>query len=139
MGRTKTLIRNLDLDLKKLTVPGVVMLAFWTLATVLWQTSGEIMALFFFGYIGTSVGIGLGLYAALPKKKKPLGRRLSLLLVGTFLVGRFIGMFLPSTLGLDAYRAYDIARRAKDSVGSLTVIVVEKITGFFRRFSVTIE
>jgi uncharacterized protein (TIRG00374 family) len=52
-------------------------------------------------------------------------------LVGTFLVGRFIGMFLPSTLGLDAYRAYDIARRAKDSVGSLTVIVVEKITGFF--------
>jgi uncharacterized membrane protein YbhN (UPF0104 family) len=52
-------------------------------------------------------------------------------LVGTFLVGRFIGMFLPSTIGLDAYRAYDIARRAKDTVGSLTVIVVEKITGFF--------
>lgn len=87
MGRTKTMIRNLDLDVKKLVVPGVVMLAFWTLAAVLWQTSGEIMALFFFGYIGTSVGIGLGLYAALPKKKKPLGRRLSLLLVGTFLVG----------------------------------------------------
>jgi polyferredoxin len=87
MGRTKTMIRNLDIDVKKLVVPGVVMLAFWTLATVLWQTSGEIMALFFFGYIGTSVGVGLGLYAALPKKKKPLGRRLSLLLVGTFLVG----------------------------------------------------
>lgn len=52
-------------------------------------------------------------------------------LVGAFLVGRFIGMFLPSTLGLDAYRAYDIARRARDTVGSLTVIVVEKITGFF--------
>jgi uncharacterized membrane protein YbhN (UPF0104 family) len=52
-------------------------------------------------------------------------------LVGTFLVGRFIGLFLPSTLGLDAYRAYDIASRAKDTVGSLTVIVVEKITGFF--------
>ena len=45
------------------------------------------MGLFFFGYIGVSVGVGLGLYAALPKKKKPFGRRLSLLLVGTFLVG----------------------------------------------------
>lgn len=71
---------------KKLAVPGVVMLAFWALAAALWQSSGEIMALFFFGYIGTSVGIGLGLYAALPKKKKPWGRRLALLLVGSFLI-----------------------------------------------------
>ena len=33
------------------------------------------------------VGVGLGLYAALPKKKKPFGRKLSLFLVGSFLVG----------------------------------------------------
>lgn len=72
---------------KKLIVPGVVMLAFWTLGAVFWQTSGVIMPLFFFGYIGTAVGIGLGLYAALPKKKKPWGRRVALLLVGTFLMG----------------------------------------------------
>jgi polyferredoxin len=78
---------GLDLNLKKLVVPGIVMLAFYILGTVLWLSNGQIMPLFFFGYIGTSVGVGLGLYAALPKKKKPLGRRLSLLLVGTFLVG----------------------------------------------------
>ena len=72
---------------KKLTVPVIVMLAFLILGTVMWQNSGEIMALFFFGYIGVSVGVGLGLYAALPKKQKPWGRRLSLFLVGTFLVG----------------------------------------------------
>lgn len=70
-----------------MTVPAIVMLAFLTLGTVMWQSSGEIMALMFFGYIGISVGIGLGLYAALPKKKKPWGRRLSLFLVGTFLIG----------------------------------------------------
>jgi hypothetical protein len=52
-------------------------------------------------------------------------------LTGSFLVGRFFGMFLPSTLGLDGYRAYDMARQAKDAVGSVAVIVVEKITGFF--------
>jgi ferredoxin-type protein NapH len=71
--------------LKKMLVPGVVMLAFWTLAFSMWLSSGEIMALFFFGYIGASVGLGLGLYAALPKKKKPIGRRLALFMIGTFL------------------------------------------------------
>jgi len=72
---------------RKMIVPGVVMLPFWTLATILWQSTGEIMALFFFAYIGTSVGIGPGLYATLPKKRKPWGRRLALFLVGTFLIG----------------------------------------------------
>ena len=76
-----------ELALNKLIVPGVVMVAFWGLATAMWQSSGEITALFFFGYIGTSIGLGLGLYAALPKTRKPLGRRLALLLVGTFLFG----------------------------------------------------
>ena len=52
-------------------------------------------------------------------------------LTSSFLVGRFFGMFLPSTLGLDGYRAYDMARRARDAIGSVAVIVVEKITGFF--------
>jgi len=52
-------------------------------------------------------------------------------LTSSFLVGRFFGMFLPSTLGLDGYRAYDIARRTHDTPGSVAVILVEKITGFF--------
>ena len=79
--------QKLAFQWKKMTVPAIVMLAFLTLGTVMWQSSGEIMALYFFGYIGISVGIGLGLYAALPKKKKPWGRRLSLFLVGSFLIG----------------------------------------------------
>ena len=58
--------------------------------------------------------------------KAPLGY-----LSGSFLVGRFFGMFLPSTLGLDGYRAYDLGRTAGDGVGSVAIIVVEKITGFF--------
>jgi len=52
-------------------------------------------------------------------------------LVSTFLVGRFFGTFLPSTIGLDAYRAYDIATRAGETTRSVAVIVVEKIIGFF--------
>jgi len=71
---------------KKLVVPLTVMLAFWALAVAIWRATGYPQPLFLFGYIGTSVGLGLGLYAVLPKKRKPLGRRVSLLLVGTFLL-----------------------------------------------------
>ena len=71
---------------KKLIVPGIVMLAFWILAIVLWQSSGYIQPLILFGYIGTSLGVGLGLYATLPKKKKQVGRKLTLFLVGGLLL-----------------------------------------------------
>ena len=72
---------------KNLTVPIVVMLAFWGIAIWGFTASGYTLPLIMFGYIGTSLGIGLGLYGTLPKKKKPIGRRLTLLLVGMFLVG----------------------------------------------------
>ena len=49
------------------------MLAFLTLGSVMWRASGEIMALFFFGYIGISVGIGLGLYAGLAQEAETVG------------------------------------------------------------------
>jgi ferredoxin-type protein NapH len=72
---------------RKLIVPGIVMVAFWSLAIIAWRSSGYTQPLFMFGYIGTSLGVGLGLYGILPKRQKPMGRRLTLLLVGLFLVG----------------------------------------------------
>ena len=62
---------------KNLIIPIVVMLAFWGLGTWGFLASGYAQPLIMFGYIGTSLGVGLGLYATLPKKKKPLGRRLT--------------------------------------------------------------
>jgi ferredoxin-type protein NapH len=75
-----------ELNLKNLIVPAVVMLVFWGLA--IWGFLAVHLAqpLIMFGYIGTSVGLGLGLYAILPKQKKPIGRRLTLFLVGAFLL-----------------------------------------------------
>jgi ferredoxin-type protein NapH len=93
---------NTAFDFKKMLTPGVVMLAFWTLAFFMWRSSGEIMALFFFGYIGISAGLGLGLYAALPKKKKPLGRRLSLFMIGTFLF-IFAGLFGLENMQIEGF------------------------------------
>src|SRR5512143_711066 len=72
---------------KSLIVPAVVMLAFWGVAILGFTASGYTLPLIMFGYIGSALGVGLGLYGTLPKKKKPVGRRLTLFLVGIFLVG----------------------------------------------------
>jgi uncharacterized protein (TIRG00374 family) len=58
--------------------------------------------------------------------RAPLGH-----LIGSFLVGRFFGAFLPSTVGLDVYRTYDIAYHSRLVAKSVAVIVVEKVIGFF--------
>lgn len=78
---------KLNIQFKDVIVPLVVMFAFWGIAIWGYVASGYIQPIIMFGYIGTSLGIGLGLYAVLPKKDKPVGRRLTLFLVGIFLVG----------------------------------------------------
>ena len=76
-----------EIKVKNLIVPCVVMLAFWGIALWGFLASGLVKPLIMFGYIGTALGVGLGLYGTLPKKKKPIGRRLTLFLVGLFLIG----------------------------------------------------
>lgn len=75
-----------NFHIKKLVVPAVVMLAFLGIGIWGYLASGYLQPIIMFGYIGTSLGIGLGLYAVLPKQKKPTGRRLTLFLVGLFLM-----------------------------------------------------
>jgi arylsulfatase A-like enzyme/uncharacterized membrane protein YbhN (UPF0104 family) len=48
---------------------------------------------------------------------------------GSFLIGRFIGTFLPSTLGLDGYTLYDAARFSGRSVEVTAAKFLEKIIG----------
>jgi ferredoxin len=77
---------------KKLIIPIITAGAFWILAVVSFTLSeGNHFALFNFGYLGTALGIGLGLYAILPKRQKPVGRRVSLLLIGLYLFV-FVGL-----------------------------------------------
>ena len=89
---TITTKSNKSFQFKNLIVPGVVMLAFWGVAIWGFTASGLTRPLIMFGYIGTALGVGLGLYGTLPKQKKPIGRRLTLFLVGLFLIGFAIFM-----------------------------------------------
>jgi len=91
MNKEKVGAKN-DIQWKNLVVPAVVLLAFWALAMWGFLASGNAQPLIMFGYLGTSLGVGLGLYGVLPKKQKPGGRRLTLFLVGLFLIG--FGIFI---------------------------------------------
>jgi len=49
---------------------------------------------------------------------------------GSFLIGRFIGTFLPSTAGLDGYKLYDAARFSGKTVEVTATTALEKVIGF---------
>ncbi len=52
-------------------------------------------------------------------------------LVKTFLVGRFLGTFTPTGVGLEAYKAYDVARYTGRVAESVAVVFIEKAIGTF--------
>ena len=47
----------------------------------------------------------------------------------SFLIGRFLGTFLPGTLGLDGYKLYDAKRYGHNTYGAIAATVVEKLLG----------
>jgi len=64
-------IKN-QFNLKKISVPLIIMAALWTAGIVLWLTTDKTFYLVNFIYIGTSIGFGISLYILLPKKKKSI-------------------------------------------------------------------
>ncbi len=50
-------------------------------------------------------------------------------MVRSWFIGRYIGIFLPGTIGLDGYRLYDSARYTGEVIKSTTVIAIEKLIG----------
>ncbi|GAK58102.1 integral membrane protein [Candidatus Vecturithrix granuli] len=52
-------------------------------------------------------------------------------LLRSVLIGIFFNNFLPSTVGGDVYRAYDTSTQVGSKTESMTVVVVERLTGIF--------
>jgi len=59
-------------------------------------------------------------------------------LVKTYLVGRFLGTFTPTGVGLEAYKAYDVARYTGRATESVAVIIIEKIVATFFSLSLLV-
>lgn len=93
---------------RKLLVPGAMFVVFWTLAIVLWRVTGSIIPVINFGYIGTSVALGMGLYAVLPRQKKSIGRKLALFLVGGYMFG-LLGLVGRENMQLEGFFLYLLA------------------------------
>jgi glycosyltransferase 2 family protein len=53
---------------------------------------------------------------------------------GTFLIGRFLGTFLPSTVGLDGYKLYDAARYSGRTAAATAATAIEKVLGIVGMF-----
>ena len=109
----------------ELKIPLIMMGIFWIIAIVLWQTTGKIFYVVNFGYIGTAIGVGAGLYGALPKKKKRRGRQLSQLLVGLYMLV-FLGFIKFENMQIEGFFFYSLA----GFFGGATVhYLVAKIAG----------
>jgi uncharacterized membrane protein YbhN (UPF0104 family) len=50
-------------------------------------------------------------------------------LTASYFVGRFFGIVMPSTLGLDGWRLYDTIRASRKPVECTTVLAIERVTG----------
>lgn len=59
-------------------------------------------------------------------------------IVKTFMVGRFLGTFTPTGVGLEAYKAYDIARFTGRAEASVSVVLIEKMIGTFFSLSILV-
>ncbi len=86
--------------IRTLLVPAALLLIFWTVAITLWQRTGRIFFLFDIGYIGSSLGVGTGLYHLLPRHKKPIGRRLAQFMIGFYIIG-FLGFIVYQNMQLE--------------------------------------
>lgn len=97
-----------NFDIRQLKVPLILTILFWVIAVVFWQLKGNPFFLFNFGYIGTSIGVGLGIYQILPKKKKRWGRRLAQILVGTYMLV-FLGIIMKENVQIEGFFLYLLA------------------------------
>jgi ferredoxin-type protein NapH len=113
------------LNLARLKVPLIMMIIFWVIAAILWQTTGRIFYLFNFGYIGSALGIGIGAYTALPRKKKLWGRRLAQFLIGAYMLV-FLGLFQRENMQLEGFFFYILGGVF---AGSVIHYLVAKIAG----------
>lgn len=55
-------------------------------------------------------------------------------LFGSFLIGRFLGTFLPGTIGLDGYKLWDAYRFSGKGAETTAATVIEKLTGVLGLF-----
>ena len=109
----------------KLRTPLIIGGVFYIVAIVLWLTTSFLFYLFNFIYIGTSIVLGIGLYTALPRKKKGIGRKLSQILVGGYML-IFLGFIQQENMQIEGFFFYLLSGLF---AGSVIHYLVAKVFG----------
>jgi hypothetical protein len=96
------------------------------------------------GLVGTSIALHfVAIGAGVVRYRELLKRRAIRVpfawLARTYLVGRFVGAFTPSTVGLDLYRSIAVARRTDKGAESAAAIFAEKLFGLLGLALVTLS
>jgi len=112
-------------DLGHFKIPLIMMSIFWVTAVVLWRTTGRIFYLYNFVYIGTALGVGIGIYSALPKRQKLWGRRWAQFLVGAYMLV-FLGLFQRENMQIEGFFFYLLSGFF---AGSVIHYLVAKVAG----------
>ncbi|RIL05821.1 MAG: hypothetical protein DCC71_09075 [Proteobacteria bacterium] len=115
---------------------GTTHIAAWRL---IWAQIGLIEARTFWTFVLLSAAVKfVGILSSMYRWQVLLrGQRIELPfrhIFGSFLIGRFIGTFLPSTAGLDGYKLYDAARFSGKTVEVTATTALEKVLGVFGIF-----
>ncbi len=88
--------------------PAILMGVFWIIAITLWLATGNIFYLGNFGYIGTALGLGMGIYSALPRRKRWIGRRIAQFLIGGYMLV-FLGFIQRENMQIEGFFFYLLA------------------------------
>ncbi|MFW9843401.1 MAG: 4Fe-4S binding protein [Candidatus Thorarchaeota archaeon] len=88
--------------LRKAAVPLLMLSVFWFIGLQAYLATGFIMALVNFGFLGTALGLGLGLYSFLPKKKKPMGRKFAQFMIGGYML-LFMGILINNNVQIEGF------------------------------------
>lgn len=113
------------LTFKKLSFPLTILVVFWVIAIGLWQWQDKIFYVFNFGYIGTSIAVGIGLYDLLPKKQKHWARRLAQFLVGTYMLV-YLGFVQRENMQVEGFFFYVLSGLF---AGSVLHYLIAKVIG----------
>ncbi len=94
-----------NISFKTVRTPLIMLLIFVGIGIWRYSATGKSFYLFNFGYIGLALAVGGFLNAALPKKHILWGRRISQILIGSYLLG-YVGFTLRENMQIEGFFFY---------------------------------
>jgi ferredoxin-type protein NapH len=96
---------KLKITKETIVLPLIFLTLFYGIAFWRYIATGKIFYIFNFCYIGTSLALGVFLSGALPKEKLRIGRQLTQLLIGSYLLF-YVGFFMQEDLQIEGFWFY---------------------------------